>query len=32
MENLMPHMIRDVVPLVAEPLIDHMHARAGRAA
>ncbi|MGD2084290.1 MAG: heterodisulfide reductase-related iron-sulfur binding cluster, partial [Chromatiales bacterium] len=32
MDNLMPHMIGDVVPLVSQPLIDHLHARAGRAA
>jgi hypothetical protein len=32
MDNLMPHMIGDVVPLVSQPLIDHLHAEAGRPA
>jgi hypothetical protein len=28
MDNLMPHMIGDVVPLIAQPLIDYLKAEA----
>jgi hypothetical protein len=27
MDNLMPHMIGDVVPLVTQPMIDHLRGR-----
>jgi len=30
MDTLMPHMIRDVVPLVAEPMIRYLRDRNGR--
>jgi len=32
MDTLMPHMIGDVVPLVTQPLIDHLRAKKLRAA
>ncbi len=28
MDNLMPHMVRDVVPLVSQPLVDYLQGRA----
>jgi hypothetical protein len=31
MDSLMPHMIGDVVPLVTQPLIDHLRGRAAQA-
>jgi hypothetical protein len=27
MDNLMPHMIRDVVPLVTQPMIDYLRGK-----
>mgnify|MGYP001767615552 CR=1 FL=1 len=27
MNNLMPHMIGDVVPLVTQPMIDYLHGK-----
>jgi len=27
MDNLMPHMIDDVVPLVAQPMIDYLRGK-----
>jgi len=32
MDNLMPKMVREVVPLVSQPLIDHLHVGARRRA
>jgi hypothetical protein len=28
MDNLMPHMIKDVVPLVTDPMIDYLRGKA----
>jgi len=27
MDNLMPHMIGDVVPLITQPMIDYLHGK-----
>jgi hypothetical protein len=29
MDNLMPHMIDDIVPLVTDPMIDYLRGRNG---